>query len=116
MGCTPSKSCATTYTHEQVCRDWDTCSTLVPSLKSSVSTPQRLSSGLCLEAGGGKQTFLTVPCRDSQTRSLSLPSSPDAWSTSSPQCPLLACTQPSAKLSCSDTDASDSETPSSNER
>lgn len=58
MGCTPSKS-SITYTQERVCRDLDTCSTFVPSLKSSVSTPERPSPQLCVETSSGKQTFLS---------------------------------------------------------
>lgn len=58
MGCTPSKS-TITYTHERVCKDLDTCSTFVPSLKSSVSTPERPSPRLCVETSSGKQTFLS---------------------------------------------------------
>ncbi|KAG7463581.1 hypothetical protein MATL_G00178130 [Megalops atlanticus] len=121
MGCTPSKSIAT-YTQERVCRDLDTCSTFVPSLKSSVSTPERPSPRLCLETSSGKQTFLSVPCRDCHGRALSQPSSPDAWSTfstastASPLCPPRASTRASTKPSCSDSESSDSEMPSSNER
>ncbi|KAJ8012495.1 hypothetical protein DPEC_G00043410 [Dallia pectoralis] len=48
MGCTPSKP-SMTYTHERVCRDLDTCSTFVPGLNSSVSTPERPSPRLCVE-------------------------------------------------------------------
>lgn len=40
MGCTPSKL-AVAYGEDTVCRDLDTCSTFVPSLKSSVSTPEK---------------------------------------------------------------------------
>ncbi|KAK5860928.1 hypothetical protein PBY51_022369 [Eleginops maclovinus] len=71
MGCTPSKS-DVIYTQDQVCRDLDTCSTFVPSLKSCVSTPE--SARLCLETSNGRQTFLSVPCRSVQGRSVSLSS------------------------------------------
>lgn len=54
MGCTPSKS-AVIYSQDRVCRDLDTCSTFVPSLRRSVPTPQR--PRLCVETGS-KQTFL----------------------------------------------------------
>lgn len=40
MGCTPSKL-AVVYGQDTVCSDLDTCSTFVPSLKSSVSTPEK---------------------------------------------------------------------------
>lgn len=56
MGCTPSKS-AVIYTQEKVSRDLDTCSTFVPSLKSSVSTPER--PRLCVGSSNGRQTFLS---------------------------------------------------------
>ncbi|XP_035267335.1 uncharacterized protein LOC118224183 [Anguilla anguilla] len=121
MGCTPSKSIST-YTQERVCQDLDTCSTFVPSLKSSVSTPERPSPRLCLETSSGKQTFLSVPCRDCHGRTLSEPNSPDAWSTFSttsntnPLCTPQPSTRASTKPSCSDSESSDSETPSSNER
>lgn len=58
MGCTPTKS-TLTYTHDRVYKDLDTCSTFVPSLKSSVSTPERPSPRLCVETSSGKQTFLS---------------------------------------------------------
>lgn len=58
MGCTPSKS-NVTYSHVRVSRDLDTCSTFVPSVKSSVSTPERPSPQLCVETSSGKQTFLS---------------------------------------------------------
>ncbi|KAG9271111.1 hypothetical protein AMEX_G13990 [Astyanax mexicanus] len=76
MGCAPSKS-TLTYTHERVCGDLDTCSTFVPSLKSSVSTPERPSPRLCVETTSGKQTFLSVPGRECCGRSgLQPPCSP----------------------------------------
>lgn len=56
MGCTPSKSNGI-YTHQRICRDLDTCSTFVPSLKSSLSTPER--PRLSVETSSGKQTFLS---------------------------------------------------------
>lgn len=56
MGCTPSKS-AVVYSQDKVCRDLDTCSTFVPSLKSSVSTPEK--SRLSAESSRGRQTFLS---------------------------------------------------------
>ena len=56
MGCTPSKS-AVIYTQDKVCRDLDTCSTFVPSLKSSVSTPEK--PRLSVETSSGRQTFLS---------------------------------------------------------
>ncbi|KAJ8247035.1 hypothetical protein GJAV_G00258010 [Gymnothorax javanicus] len=115
MGCTPSKSIAT-YTQERVCQDLDTCSTFVPSLKSSVSTPERPSPRLCLETASGKQTFLSVPCRDSHGRTPSQPNSPDAWSTFSTASNTnpLCTPQPSTKHSRSDSESSDCETPSGN--
>lgn len=58
MGCTPSKS-NITYSHVRASRDLDTCSTFVPSVKSSVSTPERPSPQLCVETSSGKQTFLS---------------------------------------------------------
>ncbi|KAL6101193.1 uncharacterized protein ACO6RY_08169 [Pungitius sinensis] len=61
MGCTPSKAVGV-YTQDPVCRDLDTCSTYVPSLKSSVSTPER--PGLCEETSNVRQTVLDVPRRD----------------------------------------------------
>ncbi|KAL7384334.1 hypothetical protein ABVT39_000051 [Epinephelus coioides] len=76
MGCTPSKS-AVIYSQDKVCRDLDTCSTFVPSLKSSVSTPER--PRLCVESCSGKQAFLNVPCRDVHGRSVSQ-SYPECWS------------------------------------
>ncbi|KAM4559133.1 uncharacterized protein PAE49_013643 [Odontesthes bonariensis] len=66
MGCTPSKSTGI-YSQERVCRDLDTCSTFVPSQKSSVSPPER--PRLCVETSSGKQTFLNVPYRDVHERS-----------------------------------------------
>ncbi|GLD71612.1 uncharacterized protein AKAME5_002293600 [Lates japonicus] len=78
MGCTPSKS-AVIYTQDRICRDLDTCSTFVPSLKSSVSTPER--PRLCLETSSGRQTFLSVPCRDVHGRSVSQSSYPESWSS-----------------------------------
>lgn len=56
MGCTPSKS-AVIYSQDKVCRDLDTCSTFVSSLKSSVSTPEK--PRLCVENSNGRQTFLS---------------------------------------------------------
>lgn len=56
MGCTPSKS-AVMYSQDRVYRDLDTCSTIVPSLKSSVSTPEK--PRLCVETSNGEQTFLS---------------------------------------------------------
>ncbi|KAL0964099.1 hypothetical protein UPYG_G00318540 [Umbra pygmaea] len=97
MGCTPSKS-SMTYTQERVCRDLDTCSTFVPNFKSSVSTPERPSPRV--ETNSGKQTFLSVPCRDNYGRSISQPSTPDAWSTAAPTSPLYLphfSVQPSCK-------------------
>ncbi|TRY66220.1 hypothetical protein DNTS_006062 [Danionella cerebrum] len=85
MGCTPSKA-NVTYSHVRVSRDLDTCSTLVP--KSSVSTPENPSPQLCIETASGKQTFLSVPGRDGFGRSVSQPSSPDAWSTISTGSPF----------------------------
>ncbi|KAM7407087.1 hypothetical protein PAMA_003015 [Pampus argenteus] len=79
MGCTPSKS-AVIYTQDRVCRDLDTCSTFVPSLKSSVSTPERPSPRLCVETSSGRQTFLSVPHRDVQGRSVSQSYS-ESWSS-----------------------------------
>lgn len=40
MGCAPSKL-AVVYGQDTVSTDLDTCSTFVPSLKSSVSTPEK---------------------------------------------------------------------------
>ncbi|KAK9538034.1 hypothetical protein VZT92_005596 [Zoarces viviparus] len=77
MGCTPSKA-AVIYTQDQVCRDLDTCSTFVPSLKSSVSTPER--ARLCEETSNGRQTFLSVPCRDVHGRSVNQSSQEEPWS------------------------------------
>lgn len=56
MGCTPSKS-AVVYSQDKVCRDLDTCSTFVPSLKSSVSTPEK--PRLSAESSRARQTFLS---------------------------------------------------------
>ncbi|KAM8749310.1 uncharacterized protein AB9X84_014190 [Acanthopagrus schlegelii] len=78
MGCTPSKS-AVVYSQDKVCRDLDTCSTFVPSLKSSVSTPEK--PRLSAESSRGRQTFLSVPCRDVHGRSVSQSSYPDCWSS-----------------------------------
>ncbi|KAL6484934.1 hypothetical protein MHYP_G00069790 [Metynnis hypsauchen] len=76
MGCAPTKS-NLTYTHERVCGDLDTCSTFVPSLKSSVSTPEGPSPRLCVETSSGKQTFLSVPGQECSGRSgLQPPCSP----------------------------------------
>lgn len=59
MGCTPSKA-NITYTHEHVCGDLDTCSTFLPSVKSSVSTPERPSTRLRVDTGANcRETFLT---------------------------------------------------------
>ncbi|CAK6959117.1 hypothetical protein INR49_030351 [Scomber scombrus] len=80
MGCTPSKS-AVIYTQDKVCRDLDTCSTFVPSLKSSVSTPERPSPLLCVETSSGRQTFLSVPQRDFHGRSVSQSSYSESWSS-----------------------------------
>ncbi|KAK2850112.1 hypothetical protein Q7C36_008895 [Tachysurus vachellii] len=84
MGCTPSKS-NITYSHEHVCGDLDTCSTFLPSAKSSVSTPERPCTRLRLDTGANcKDTFLTVPSRDCYGRLPNQqPESPDAWSTMS---------------------------------
>ncbi|KAK6292755.1 hypothetical protein J4Q44_G00373400 [Coregonus suidteri] len=115
MGCTPSKS-SITYTQERVCRDLDTCSTFVPSLKSSVSTPERPSPQLCVETSSGKQTFLSVPYRDSYGRSISQPSSPDAWSTfsttttASPLCLPHSILKPSCRERDSDSDGDETPT------
>lgn len=60
MGCTPSKS-AVIYSQDKVCRDLDTCSTFVPSLKSTVSTPEK--PRLCAESScSGGTTFLNGGC------------------------------------------------------
>lgn len=59
MGCTPSKA-NITYTHERVCGDLDTCSTFLPSVKSSVSTPERPSTRPHGHTGANcRETFLT---------------------------------------------------------
>lgn len=59
MGCTPSKA-NIAYSHEHVCGDLDTCSTFLPSVISSVSTPERPSTRLRLDTGAnGRETFLT---------------------------------------------------------
>ncbi|TKS66917.1 hypothetical protein D9C73_001760 [Collichthys lucidus] len=78
MGCTPSKS-AVIYSQDKVCRDLDTCSTYVPSLKSSVSTPEK--PRLCVESSSGRQTFLSVPCREVHGRSVSQSSCTESWSS-----------------------------------
>ncbi|CAL8267389.1 unnamed protein product [Lota lota] len=80
MGCTPSKSVGT-YNQDMVYGDLDTCSTIVPSLKSSASTPERTSPCICVETSSGKQTFLNVPGRDIYGCSVSQPLNPEAWST-----------------------------------
>ncbi|KAL3969702.1 hypothetical protein ACER0C_027499 [Sarotherodon galilaeus] len=77
MGCTPTKSTGI-YTHDKVCRDLDTCSTFVPSMKSSVSTPE--GPRLCAETRSSKETFLSVPCRDIHGRSASQSSCHESWS------------------------------------
>lgn len=59
MGCTPTKSTGI-YTHDKVCRDLDTCSTFVPSMKSSESTPE--GPRLCAETRSSKETFLSSEC------------------------------------------------------
>lgn len=64
MGCTPSKS-AVIYSQDKVCRDLDTCSTYVPSLKSSVSTPEK--PRLCVESSSGRQTFLSGEFTDTSS-------------------------------------------------
>lgn len=54
MGCASSKS-AVVYSEDNMFRDWDTCSTFVPSQPSFVSTleePQRSD-----ESGSGGQSF-----------------------------------------------------------
>ncbi|KAF1382805.1 hypothetical protein PFLUV_G00147610 [Perca fluviatilis] len=98
MGCTPSKS-SVIYTQDKVCRDLDTCSTFVPSLKSSVSTPER--PRLCVETSNGRKTFLSVPCRDVHGRSVSHSSTPECWSSadSAPhmQLALYGSVQPEAQ-------------------
>ncbi|KAM6978831.1 uncharacterized protein LKV04_014177 [Tautogolabrus adspersus] len=76
MGCTPSKS-AVIYSQDRVCRDLDTCSTFVPSLKSSVSTPERPRQW---------QAFLSVPDRDARDRSVSQSSCPESWSSPGSSC------------------------------
>ncbi|KAG7238807.1 hypothetical protein INR49_030351 [Caranx melampygus] len=76
MGCTPSKS-AVIYSQDRVCRDLDTCSTFVPSVKSSVSTPER--PRLCVETTSGRQTFLSVPSRNDHGRSMSQSSHTESW-------------------------------------
>ncbi|CAJ1079782.1 hypothetical protein D9C73_001760 [Xyrichtys novacula] len=85
MGCTPSKS-AVIYTQDRVCRDLETCSTFVPSLKSSVSTPEKPRH--CEETSGGRQAFLSVPSRDALSRSVSQSSCTESWSP--PGCSCLA--------------------------
>ncbi|CAL8370540.1 unnamed protein product [Arctogadus glacialis] len=81
MGCTPSKSVGT-YNQDRVYGDMETCSTVVSSLKTSVSTAVRPSPSVCVETSSGKQTFLNVPGRDIYGRSVSHSSpSPEAWST-----------------------------------
>ncbi|KAK2840056.1 hypothetical protein Q5P01_013796 [Channa striata] len=67
-GCTPSKS-AVIYSQDRVCRDLDTCSTFVPSLKRSAATPE--GPGPCVDPGIGRQPFLSVPRRDVHGRSVS---------------------------------------------
>ncbi|KAI9530109.1 hypothetical protein NQZ68_004126 [Dissostichus eleginoides] len=96
MGCTPSKS-AVIYSQDKVCRDLDTCSTFVPSLKSSVSTPERPRLGL--ETSNGRQTYLSVPCRSVHARSVSLSSTPECWG-SSPPCSSLSAGPISVKPRC----------------
>ncbi|KAK7882352.1 hypothetical protein WMY93_028526 [Mugilogobius chulae] len=81
MGCTPSKS-VVVYEQDRVFRDQDTCSTLVPSLVSSASTPERPSPRL-LETSSGKQTLLSVPGRDMRGRFLNQSPDPSSAGTSS---------------------------------
>ncbi|MGH0182088.1 UNVERIFIED_CONTAM: hypothetical protein FKN15_008346 [Acipenser sinensis] len=61
MGCTPSKS-PSAYQHGQAIRDSDTCSTVLPSLKSSCSTPLCSTASPIAEAP--RQTFLRVPSNE----------------------------------------------------
>ncbi|MCJ8732501.1 hypothetical protein PDJAM_G00212180 [Pangasius djambal] len=103
MGCTPSKA-NITYTHEHVCGDLDTCSTFLPSVKSSVSTPERPATRLRVDTGANcKETFLTVvvfiavPSRDCYGRLASQqPESPDAWSAMSTASPFAPRTSDSS--------------------
>ncbi|MBN3288745.1 AKA14 protein, partial [Polyodon spathula] len=55
MGCTPSKP-PSAYQHGRAIRDSDTCSTILPSLKSSCSTP--LCSTASHNAEAPRQPFL----------------------------------------------------------
>ncbi|KAA0715602.1 hypothetical protein E1301_Tti008441 [Triplophysa tibetana] len=105
MGCTPSKS-NITYSHVRVSRDLDTCSTFVPSVKSSGSTPERPSPQLSVETSSGKQTFLSVPTRDCYGRSVSQSTSPDGWSTASTGSPLGS-VRPCLQSNCADSDSED---------
>ncbi|KAM3607596.1 uncharacterized protein V6R79_010467 [Siganus canaliculatus] len=89
MGCTPSKS-AVIYSQDKVCRDLDTCSTFVPSLKSSVSTPERPRQ--CVDSCcGSRQTFLSVPCRDVHGLCVGQSSSPDRWGSAGSVSPGSPC-------------------------
>lgn len=67
MGCTPSQSTGI-YTQNKVCQDRETCSTIVPSLRSSVSTPER--SRVLMGTSSGKQTLLSGEAAPFQTISL----------------------------------------------
>ncbi|XP_039600717.1 putative ferric-chelate reductase 1 [Polypterus senegalus] len=112
MGCTPSKS-KTTYTNNKIWRDFDTSSTILSGLKSSVSTPERPPQRASLESNKIGQNLLSVPCHDYAGRRLSQLSSPDVWSpmsSHSSSSPLIKPRQ-RLKANSSDMDSSDSESP-----
>ncbi|KPP65234.1 hypothetical protein Z043_116363 [Scleropages formosus] len=119
MGCTPSKSGAT-YCQERACGDLDTCSTVVASAKSSLSTPEWPPANSCVETEGGKQTFLRVPSRSWHGRApdacneLSAAASPGPDPASPARTPRAG---PRASSSESDGDSSrESETPPRDQR
>ncbi|CAL8320104.1 unnamed protein product [Merluccius merluccius] len=74
MGCTPSKSVGT-YTQDPVYGDPETASTVLPSLKSSVSTPEGPPRRSGADTRSGTHGFLNVPGRDVYGR----PVSPGDW-------------------------------------